>query len=116
MQYARDLHTTAQLRLPACCCQHLCDSEFPTMQTFDELLLLKRGGSVIYNGRLGRQSVDMISYFSAIDGVKPIEDGYSTSLHHNQGGHIWECCCQLFSCFSAIEGVKPFEDGYSAFP
>lgn len=50
------------------------------LQTFDELLLLKRGGSVIYNGPLGRQSAAMISYFSAIDGVTPIEDGYSASL------------------------------------
>jgi len=35
---------------------------------------------VIYNGPLGRQSAAMISYFSAIDGVTPIEDGYSASL------------------------------------
>ena len=26
------------------------------VQTFDEMLLLKRGGSVIYNGPLGEQS------------------------------------------------------------
>lgn len=47
------------------------------MQTFDEMLLLKRGGSVIYNGPLGRQSAAMISYFSGIRGVDPIADGYS---------------------------------------
>jgi hypothetical protein len=50
------------------------------VQTFDEMLLLKRGGSVIYNGPLGRQSADMISYFSGIRGVKPIADGYSEAL------------------------------------
>lgn len=41
------------------------------------MLLLKRGGSMIYNGPLGPQSAAMISYFSAIKGVQPIADGYS---------------------------------------
>lgn len=43
------------------------------------MLLLKRGGSVIYNGPLGRQSADMIAYFEGIKGVEPIADGYSES-------------------------------------
>ena len=38
-------------------------------QAFDEMLLLKRGGSVIYNGPLGHQSANMIAYFGAIPGV-----------------------------------------------
>ena len=32
------------------------------------MLLLKRGGETIYNGPLGFQSADMISYFEAIPG------------------------------------------------
>ena len=36
------------------------------------MLLLKRGGEVIYNGPLGHQSSSMVAYFSAIPGVKPI--------------------------------------------
>ena len=32
------------------------------------MLLLKRGGEVIYNGPLGFQSRDMISYFESIPG------------------------------------------------
>lgn len=41
-------------------------------QAFDELLLLKRGGEVIYGGPLGYQSSDMVRYFEAIPGVQPI--------------------------------------------
>ena len=37
-------------------------------QAFDTMLLLKRGGEVIYNGPLGFQSRDMISYFESIPG------------------------------------------------
>ena len=49
------------------------------LQTFDEMLLLKRGGSVIYNGPLGEQSGAMIAYFECIAGVQPISKGYSAS-------------------------------------
>ncbi len=35
------------------------------------MLLLKRGGEVIYAGPLGFQSADMIAYFGAIPGVTP---------------------------------------------
>ena len=49
-------------------------------QTFDEMLLLKRGGSVIYNGPLGEQSGAMIAYFESIPGVQPIAKGYSEPL------------------------------------
>ena len=34
------------------------------LQAFDELLLLKRGGETIYNGKLGEHSADLIKYFS----------------------------------------------------
>ncbi len=46
-------------------------------QTFDEMLLLKRGGSVIYNGPLGKQSREMITYFESLPGVDPIGEDYS---------------------------------------
>ena len=49
-------------------------------QTFDELLLLKRGGRVIYNGPLGEQSCAMVAYFEGIPGVEPIAQNYSESL------------------------------------
>uniref|UniRef100_A0A0D9XIH8 ABC transporter domain-containing protein n=1 Tax=Leersia perrieri TaxID=77586 RepID=A0A0D9XIH8_9ORYZ len=46
-------------------------------EAFDELLLLKRGGRVIYGGSLGVHSVDMISYFQGIPGVLHIPEGYN---------------------------------------
>lgn len=46
-------------------------------EAFDELLLVKRGGEVIYGGALGEYSRDLISYFSDISGVPAIRPGYN---------------------------------------
>ncbi|WVZ79813.1 hypothetical protein U9M48_027347 [Paspalum notatum var. saurae] len=46
-------------------------------EAFDELLLLKRGGQVIYSGQLGRNSQTMVDYFEAIPGVPKIKDKYN---------------------------------------
>eukprot|EP01018_Ginkgo_biloba_P025422 Gb_41757 [translate_table: standard] len=46
-------------------------------EAFDELLLLKRGGQVIYAGPLGRNSHKIIEYFEAIPGVPKIKDKYN---------------------------------------
>ncbi|GLJ30759.1 hypothetical protein SUGI_0609870 [Cryptomeria japonica] len=64
-------------------------------EAFDELLLMKRGGQVIYAGPLGRNSHKLIEYFEAVGGVPPIKDGYnpatwvlevtSTSVEENLG-------------------------------
>ncbi|KAL2608805.1 hypothetical protein R1flu_027378 [Riccia fluitans] len=44
---------------------------------FDELLLMKRGGEVIYAGPLGRHSHKLIEYFEAIPGVPQIKERYN---------------------------------------
>ncbi|KAF3333372.1 ABC transporter G family member 42 [Carex littledalei] len=44
---------------------------------FDQLLLLKRGGQVIYAGELGSHSHKMIRYFEAIPGVPKIQNNYN---------------------------------------
>ncbi|CAI5534847.1 unnamed protein product, partial [Closterium sp. Naga37s-1] len=44
-------------------------------EAFDELLLMQRGGEVIYTGSMGKQSCDLVSYFKAIPGVPPIQPG-----------------------------------------
>ncbi|PKI49305.1 hypothetical protein CRG98_030233 [Punica granatum] len=44
-------------------------------EAFDELLLMKRGGQVIYAGPLGRHSHRLIEYFEAVPGVPKIKDG-----------------------------------------
>ncbi|XP_019059159.1 PREDICTED: ABC transporter G family member 39-like isoform X2 [Tarenaya hassleriana] len=46
-------------------------------EAFDELLLMKRGGQVIYAGSLGRHSDKLIEYFEAVSGVPKIKDGYN---------------------------------------
>ncbi|MQM15829.1 hypothetical protein Taro_048780 [Colocasia esculenta] len=46
-------------------------------EAFDELLLLKRGGCVIYGGPLGKDSQIMIDYFQGVPGVPPIPNGYN---------------------------------------
>ncbi|CAF2122931.1 unnamed protein product [Brassica rapa] len=46
-------------------------------ESFDELLLMKRGGQVIYAGSLGHQSQKLIEYFEAVEGVPKIKDGYN---------------------------------------
>ncbi|RXH76246.1 hypothetical protein DVH24_019134 [Malus domestica] len=46
-------------------------------ESFDELLLMKRGGQVIYAGPLGRHSHKLVEYFEAIPGVPKIKDGYN---------------------------------------
>ncbi|KAL2324893.1 hypothetical protein Fmac_023951 [Flemingia macrophylla] len=46
-------------------------------ESFDELLLMKRGGQIIYNGPLGQQSHKLIEYFEAIPGVPRMKDGYN---------------------------------------
>ncbi|KAG8046967.1 hypothetical protein GUJ93_ZPchr0008g11832 [Zizania palustris] len=46
-------------------------------ESFDELLLLKRGGQVIYAGELGHHSHKLVEYFEAIPGVPKITEGYN---------------------------------------
>ncbi|KAK9152797.1 hypothetical protein Sjap_000277 [Stephania japonica] len=46
-------------------------------EAFDELLLMKLGGQLIYGGKLGLHSQVMIDYFQMIDGIPPIADGYN---------------------------------------
>lgn len=42
-----------------------------------QLLLMKRGGQVIYAGPLGKQSQQLISYFEEVEGVAKITPGYN---------------------------------------
>ncbi|KAF8009457.1 hypothetical protein BT93_J0447 [Corymbia citriodora subsp. variegata] len=46
-------------------------------EAFDELLLMKRGGQVIYTGPLGEQSHKLVEYFEAVPGVPKIQKGYN---------------------------------------
>ncbi|KAL0303556.1 UNVERIFIED_CONTAM: Pleiotropic drug resistance protein 2 [Sesamum radiatum] len=46
-------------------------------EAFDELLLMKRGGQVIYGGPLGHHSHLLIEYFQSVPGVPEIKEGYN---------------------------------------
>ncbi|CAN1282354.1 ABC transporter G family member 31 [Linum perenne] len=46
-------------------------------EAFDELLLMKRGGRVIYGGKLGLHSKTLVDYFQGIRGVSPIPEDYN---------------------------------------
>ncbi|KAM7471773.1 hypothetical protein LguiA_009956 [Lonicera macranthoides] len=46
-------------------------------EAFDELLLMKRGGQVIYSGPLGRNSHKIVEYFEEIPGVPKIKEKYN---------------------------------------
>ncbi|KAM3282857.1 pleiotropic drug resistance protein 2-like [Capsicum chacoense] len=46
-------------------------------EAFDELLLMKRGGQVIYAGPLGHHSHLLIEYFQSIPGIPEIKEGYN---------------------------------------
>ncbi|MFS8000103.1 putative ABC-type xenobiotic transporter [Helianthus anomalus] len=46
-------------------------------ESFDELLLLKRGGQVIYAGPLGMNSRNIIDYFEEIPGVPKMPEKYN---------------------------------------
>uniref|UniRef100_J3KV08 ABC transporter domain-containing protein n=1 Tax=Oryza brachyantha TaxID=4533 RepID=J3KV08_ORYBR len=48
-------------------------------EAFDELMLMKRGGELIYAGPLGHHSCNLIQYFQAIPGVPKIKDNYNPS-------------------------------------
>ncbi|KAL1334319.1 hypothetical protein HN51_063249 [Arachis hypogaea] len=46
-------------------------------ETFDELILMKAGGRIIYSGMLGHHSNKLIEYFQNIPGVPKIKDNYN---------------------------------------
>ncbi|XP_071932486.1 pleiotropic drug resistance protein 3-like [Coffea arabica] len=46
-------------------------------EAFDELILLKSGGRMIYSGPLGRNSSEVIGYFEGIPGVPKIRNNYN---------------------------------------
>ncbi|KAK4424493.1 Pleiotropic drug resistance protein 3 [Sesamum alatum] len=46
-------------------------------EAFDELVLLKTGGRMIYCGPVGRYSCKVIEYFESISGVPRIKDNYN---------------------------------------
>ncbi|MED6135634.1 drug-responsive transcription factor pdr3 [Stylosanthes scabra] len=48
-------------------------------EAFDELILMKTGGRIIYSGPLGQHSSRVIEYFERVPGVPKIKDNYNPS-------------------------------------
>ncbi|KAK5843041.1 hypothetical protein PVK06_005470 [Gossypium arboreum] len=46
-------------------------------EAFDELILMKTGGHIIYSGPLGQNSMRIVEYFQNIPGVPKIKDNYN---------------------------------------
>ncbi|KAL5721099.1 Pleiotropic drug resistance protein 2 [Ranunculus cassubicifolius] len=46
-------------------------------ESFDELLLMKLGGQIIYAGPLGRSSHKLVKYFEAIQGIPKIKEDHN---------------------------------------
>ncbi|XAR61468.1 Sulfate-transporting ATPase [Bertholletia excelsa] len=46
-------------------------------EAFDELLLMKKGGQIIYYGELGQHSSKLIEYFESIPGLPKIQENYN---------------------------------------
>ncbi|EMS53664.1 Pleiotropic drug resistance protein 13 [Triticum urartu] len=72
-------------------------------ESFDELLLLKRGGRVIYGGSLGVNSIDMIHYFQ-------VQDTFNI-LNRPDGKHISRI--PDARSLEGIPGVPPIREGYN---
>ncbi|KAK4279547.1 hypothetical protein QN277_011313 [Acacia crassicarpa] len=49
-------------------------------ESFNELLLMKKGGQLLYSGPLGQNSQKLIEYFEAIPSVPKIKEGYNPAM------------------------------------
>ncbi len=61
-------------------------------ESFDELLLLKRGGETIFNGQLGKDSKDLVKYFQVSTAQGPVCAAKLSKCLH---AHYFPClhCC-----------------------
>ena len=93
---------------------------------FDSLLLLKRGGEVVFFGELGEKSQHLIDYFEKYDGTPKIQPGENpATVSISMGvnclrrllGRAHTCFCTIFKWMlttigagsSQADGMKPFD-------
>ena len=67
------LSRVARSQRPVICTIHQPSSE--VFKMFDRLLLLKRGGQVVFFGKLGENARNLVRYFEGIPGVEPMPAG-----------------------------------------
>ncbi|RWR96557.1 pleiotropic drug resistance protein 3-like protein isoform X1 [Cinnamomum micranthum f. kanehirae] len=49
-------------------------------ESFDELILIKKGGRIIYSGQLGWHSKNVINYFESVPGIPKIKDNHNPAI------------------------------------
>lgn len=106
----------------------LLPSRAPSLQAFDELLLLKRGGRTIFHGPIGRRAADLVSYFEAVPGMKGVGNlkwRYSSRCQGAGGtARAWAHVCAhrrsaeligvgMTLASSPPAGVRPCPDGFN---
>ncbi|XP_057958988.1 pleiotropic drug resistance protein 3-like [Malania oleifera] len=89
-------------------------------EAFDELILMKRGGLIIYSGILGTHSNKLIQYFESIPGVPKIKDNYnpatwmlevsSTSMEAELGVDFADIYNESSLCRETLEVVKELSE------
>ncbi|CAH2079074.1 unnamed protein product [Thlaspi arvense] len=70
-------------------------------ETFDELILMKNGGQLVYYGPLGKHSSKVIEYFESIPGVPKIQKNYNPATWI---GKTWNGLCTGIQGFNAVQG------------
>uniref|UniRef100_H3GK62 ABC transporter domain-containing protein n=1 Tax=Phytophthora ramorum TaxID=164328 RepID=H3GK62_PHYRM len=68
---------------------------------FDSLLLLRRGGRMVFFGELGKDSQNLIDYFQGYPGINPIKPGY------NPATWMLECIGAGVGGGKAVAGADP---------
>ncbi|XP_071925987.1 pleiotropic drug resistance protein 3-like isoform X1 [Coffea arabica] len=68
----RVVKNITQTRRTVVCTIH--QPSIDVFEAFDELILMKKGGQIIYSGKLGQNSSQLIGYFENIPGVAKIEE------------------------------------------
>ncbi|KVH94078.1 hypothetical protein Ccrd_003864 [Cynara cardunculus var. scolymus] len=71
----RTIRNTVDTGRTVVCTIHQPSNEI--FEAFDELLLMKRGGHVIYGGKVGERSEILIKYFESINGISPMPSEYN---------------------------------------
>ncbi|KAG0452254.1 hypothetical protein HPP92_025803 [Vanilla planifolia] len=78
-------------------------------ESFDELLLMKRGGQLIYAGELGHHSSKLIEYFQSIPGVPKIIEGCNPATwmleitSHSAEAELNLDFAEIYSCSSLYQ-------------
>ncbi|KAE8693681.1 ABC transporter G family member 37 [Hibiscus syriacus] len=75
-------------------------------EAFDELILMKKGGQMIYSGELGQHSSRLIEYFEGIPGVPKIKE------NHNPATWMLEVTSPSAEAHLGIDFARIYKESY----